>query len=243
MINSKKTILISGISRGLGLAIAELALRNGYKVAGFSRSITDSIKKLKDREDVFLYKELDANNTQSIKEFVSNVEKKFGEIECLINNAAIGQDSLFTHTTDTNIEKIIATNISAPIIITKAVVRSMIKKGNPGSIINITSICGSKGFSGLTVYSATKGALEAFTRSLAVELGERKILVNCIAPGFFASELSSVLGDGEINTIKRRTPTKNLVKIDEIVKLIEFLLLHNSNITGQTLYVDGGLSI
>ncbi len=112
-----------------------------------------------------------------------------------------------------------------------------------GRIVNITSICATRGFPALTVYSATKGGMEAFTRSLAREVGERNIRVNAIAPGFFASAMSSSLADSQLERIRRRTPTERLCTEADILPFVDMLLFENINVTGQSFAVDGGASV
>src|SRR5262249_7685732 len=140
------------------------------------------------------------------------------------------------------IGQIIAVNLQAPILLTRAVVRRMLLGGG-GRIVNITSICGQRGYAGLTVYSATKGGMDAVTRSLARELGGRGILVNSLAPGFFPSAMSSSLAQQQLDAIQRRTPTERLCREEDVLPVLDMLLFADSNITGMTYTVDGGSSI
>jgi 3-oxoacyl-[acyl-carrier protein] reductase len=158
-----------------------------------------------------------------------------------VNNAAIGQDHLLAHTAPEIIERIVATNLTAPILLTRLVLKCMLLQETGGRVVNITSICGLRGYTGLTVYSATKGAMDAFTRSLAHEVSGRGILVNAIAPGFFESEMSSVLSPEQLHTIRRRTPSGTLTSDTHLLPLLDVLLFGNTNQTGQTLVVDGGI--
>jgi len=140
------------------------------------------------------------------------------------------------------IERIIATNVTAPILLTRLVLKRMLLQSGGVRVLNITSICGLKGYNGLTVYSATKGAMDAFTRSLAHETSGRGILVNAVAPGFFESEMSSVLSPDQLDTIKRRTPTRQLTTDAQLLPVVDLLLFTDTNITGQTIAVDGGVT-
>jgi 3-oxoacyl-[acyl-carrier protein] reductase len=138
------------------------------------------------------------------------------------------------------IGRLIEINLRAPIALTRLVLRRMLLQAGPARVVNVTSLCGVRGFAGLTVYSATKGALDAFTRSLAREVAGREILVNAVAPGFFASEMSDVLAADQVETIRRRTPTGRLVTEEDITPTITRLLFDECNSSGQTIHIDGG---
>jgi 3-oxoacyl-[acyl-carrier protein] reductase len=143
---------------------------------------------------------------------------------------------LLAHIAPADIERIVAVNLTAPILLTRAAVKRMIVAGAGGRIVNISSICAVRGYSGLAVYSATKGALEAFTRALAREVGERGVMVNAVAPGFFSSEMSAVLAADQIETGRLSTP-------EDVVPAVLYLLFDAANVTGQVLTVDGGSSV
>lgn len=244
MYTKNQSIIISGGSRGLGLHFAEELLKNGNSVATFARSRTEAMDKLEaEYPGKFIFESLDATNEDGIKKFVRKVQKAFGSIDSLVNNAAIGQDQLLMHTDIDTIKRIIDINIAGPIILTRAVLKYMFIQDNGGNIVNIGSICGSRGYTGLSVYASSKGAIDAFTRSLARELGERNILVNSLAPGFFESEMSSVLLPEQLNVIKRRTPTRVLSNEDNIFKMLDLVLARVTNIQGQTMFIDGGITI
>lgn len=191
----------------------------------------------------FRFTPLDAQDTPGVANFVKETEKAFGGIDSLVNNAAIGQDQLLIHCDLNTIDRIIGVNIRAPVILTRAVLKCMFLQRTGGNIVNISSICGSRGYAGLSVYAASKGVLDAFTRSLAREVGERGIRINSVAPGFFESEMSSVLLPEQMRAIKRRTPTGELSNEDNIMKVLDLLLSRTTNIHGQTIFVDGGITI
>lgn len=237
------TIVVSGGSRGLGLALATHLLGSGHAVATFARKSTPAMDALaKKHPGAFLFREVDATDAAGIKAFVQAAEG-LGPITALVNNAAVGQDHLLIHMAEADIARILDINIRGPILLTKAVLRKMLLRPEGGRIVNVTSICGSRGFTGLTVYSATKAALDGFTRSLAREVGSRNVLVNSLAPGFFSSEMSEVLTDDQMDQIRRRTPTGALSEPTHIVQALDYLLFHAQNVTGQVLPVDGGSSI
>jgi 3-oxoacyl-[acyl-carrier protein] reductase len=238
-----KCVIVSGGSRGLGLALVRHSLACGHAVATFARNETDGVRALAERYGERLcFAALDARDGAAQDGFVAAAEQRFGAIHGLVNNAAIGQDHLLSHVPPDRLDDILDVNLRGPLLLTRAVVRRMIRTGGGGRIVNITSICGGQGYAGLTVYSATKGAMDAFTRSLARELGPRGILVNAVAPGFFVSEMSAVLAPEQVNTIRRRTPTERLIDHEDIVPIVDLLLFADINVTGQVIRADGGLS-
>ncbi len=238
-----QVVIVSGGSRGLGLFLVKHLLSKDCIVCTFARKSTKEVEGIsRSNPDNFLFRPFDSRDFQSMKSFIGEVIEKFGRIDGLVNNAAIGQDHLLVHMSNEIAKEIIEVNLLAPVMITKEVVKQMMLQGG-GRIVTISSICGSRGYPGLAVYSATKGALDSFSRSLARELGERSISVNTIAPGFFESEMSSVLLPEQLATIKRRTPTKKLTNEADITPILDLLLLGNSNISGETIFVDGGISI
>ena len=246
MNTTDRTIILSGGSRGLGLHLIRELLRHGNRVATFARSATEHTQALtREWPDRYLFEAFDATDEGSLKAFVRKVADKLGPIDGLVNNAAIGQDDLLAHTASDRIRRIVDVNITAPILLTKIVVKRMLLQSNPGrhSVVNITSICGSRGYAGLSAYAASKGALDAFTRAMARELGEADIRFNSVAPGFFASEMSSVLLPEQMDTIRRRTPTGALSSEEDVFAAVDLFLSRKSNIHGQTLMVDGGITI
>jgi 3-oxoacyl-[acyl-carrier protein] reductase len=217
-------------------------LDRGCAVATFARNSTKETEaQQRSFPDRFLFEALDSTNGAATDAFVGKVYGHWKGIFGLVNNAAIGQDHLLANMPVEAVDQIIAVNLKAPILLTRAVVRRMLL-GNGGRIVNITSICGQRGYAGLTAYSATKGGMEAFTRSLARELGSRGILVNAIAPGFFPSAMSSSLAQQQLETIRRRTPTERLCREEDVLPALDLLLFGESNITGMTYNIDGGSS-
>lgn len=236
-----QVVLVSGGSRGLGLAIVQHLLESGHRVASFARGGTPSMDKLTQLHPRdFLFRACDSRDLAALSEFMHEVEQQLGPVYGLVNNAAVGQDNLLVHLNPGAIHDLLAINIEAPILLTRLVLRRMLLHGGGGRIINIGSICGARGFQGLTVYSATKGAMDAFTRSLAREVGARGILVNTIAPGFFESDMSRVLAPAQLESIRRRTATGKMTEEEQILPLLDLLLFSETNTTGQTFVVDGG---
>ncbi len=236
-------VVVSGGSRGLGLAIVQSILDRGAKVATFARTITPELEQLAAQYPERVHvASVDATDTKALNAFVKEAERKLGPIDGLVNNAAIGQDSLHVHTSPERIEQIIQTNLTAPLILTRTVLRRIMAGRGTGRIVFITSICAQRGYAGLVAYSSTKGGLDSAMRTIAREMHGR-VLCNSIAPGFFASEMSSVLGQTQLDTITRRTPTGRLVEPSDVVPVLDTLLFEDTNVNGQTLVIDGGGSI
>ena len=236
-------VLVSGGSRGLGLAIVRDTLARGARVATFARTLTPELEALAaEHPDTLHVGTVDVTDAAGIATFIREAAARLGPLDALVNNAAVGQDSLHIHTSPEQIAATVATNLTAPLLLTRAVLRHIMARGGRGRIVMVTSVCAQRGYSGLVTYSATKGGLDSAVRTLAREMHGR-VLVNSVAPGFFASEMSSVLGQDQLGTITRRTPSGRLVEPDNILPLVGTLLFEDTNINGQVLTVDGGASI
>lgn len=234
-------IVVTGWSKGLGLAVCKRLLEENYKVLGIARSKSDDFITLAEEygENLF-YEEYDFNNIEGIHELVKKVTKKYGHIYGLINNAALGHDGVLGTMHENQISELIRVNVEAPILLTKYVSRSMLMKLR-GRIINISSIIASTGFNGLSVYGATKASLNGFTKSLARELGKAKITVNSIAPGYMETAMTVGLQGEKLQSIKRRSPLGHLACVEDVAGTVSYLLSDDAkNITGTTITVDAG---
>jgi 3-oxoacyl-[acyl-carrier protein] reductase len=226
----------------LGLAICRRLLQDGLRVIGLSRIETDDFRSLakdpsvKDRVTFF---EFDLSRLDEIPEVVASLKKSHGKIYGLVNNAAIGLDGLLATQHATDINKMLAVNLQAPIVLAKYTCRSMITEGE-GRIVNISSIVARTGFSGLSVYAATKAGIEGFTRSLARELGRANVTVNCVAPGFMETEMTSGLKKQHLDSIRRRSPL-GLPGVNDAAGAVSYLLGPDAaRVTGSVITVDGG---
>ncbi len=236
-------VLVSGGSRGLGLALVQMVLDAGANVATFARTVTPELARLaEDVPDRTHIASVDITDVEAVTGFVKDAAAKLGRIDGLINNAAVGQDSMHMQTSPADIARIVETNLTAPLVLTRAVLRNMIRRNGRGRIVMVTSVGAQRGYAGLTTYAATKGGLDSAMRTLAREMHGR-VLVNSIAPGFFASEMSSVLGSEQLGAITRRTPSGRLVEPENIVPVARMLMFEDTNLNGQVLTVDGGSSI
>jgi len=236
-----KLVMVTGSSKGLGLAICERLLNEGYKVVGISRSETDEFTALQNSfPDALFREEYDFSNTDDIQKLVRTITKAHGSIYGLVNNAALGHDGVLGTMHETQIKELIAVNVEAPILLTKYASRSMLMKLQ-GRVINIGSIIASTGFNGLSVYGATKASLSGFTRSLARELGKAKITVNTVAPGYMATAMTSGLEGEKLKSIERRSPLGHLATVEDVAGTVNYLLSDDAkNITGTTITVDAG---
>ncbi len=234
-------IIVTGVSKGLGLAICKKLLDEKYKVVGISRTITDEIESLKNQyNEQFHYEQFDFNNTKDIHKLIKDITNKYGYIYGLVNNAALGYDGVLGTMHETQISELIRVNIEAPILVTKYISRSMLMKLR-GRVINIGSIIANTGFNGLSVYGATKSAMQGFTKSLSRELGKANITVNTIAPGYMQTDMTSSLKNDKLESIKRRSSLGNLATVEDVANSVIFLLSENAkNITGTTLTIDAG---
>lgn len=236
-------VVISGGSRGLGQGIATALLGSGHTVATFSRSKTDFIAMMEhEYPERFLWQQADATDGEAMKEFVKAVYMKFERIDGLVNNAGATLDALLPMTTDEEIASTLALNLQAGIVLARNVARVMMRQQS-GSIVNISSILGHRGFKGVSVYGATKAAMDGFSRGLARELGVKGIRVNSVAPGYLATDMTHAMAEGRKAQIVRRTPLGRLGEVPDVAPTVEFLLSDGARfITGQTIVVDGGLT-
>tara|TARA_B100000795_G_scaffold262030_1_gene239451 strand:+ start:424 stop:1149 length:726 start_codon:yes stop_codon:yes gene_type:complete len=238
MKNTDTCVVVTGASKGLGLAISKQAIEAGYRVIGVARNESVEFKSLPIAQRDFI--EFDFYNLEKIIDLVSQIIDISGGVPyALINNTATGLDGLLATQHNTDIRKAIMLNLEAPILLTKYLTRRMIKHKR-GRVVNISSIIAQTGFSGLSVYGATKAGLEGFTRSLSRELGKVGITVNCVAPGFMETNMTSGLQGKKLETIKRRAPL-GLPNTNNVASTVLHLLEEKSQkITGAIFTVDGG---
>jgi 3-oxoacyl-[acyl-carrier protein] reductase len=236
--------LVSGGSRGLGLAIVEGLLARGDRVATFSRSGSPALAALAAAHPDRLHTEsLDGSDSAAVIGFVGRVVNRFGGLDHCIANAAIAHEGVLATMRDDEIDSMLAVNVKASIVLVRECVRQMLGHSPRAAptITLISSIVASRGSPGLCVYAATKAALEGFARSLARELGPRGIRVNAVAPGFLETDLSATLSAENRARIARRTALGRLGLPADIVGAVGFLTSPAAGfITGQVLTIDGG---
>lgn len=235
----KNIVMVTGASRGLGLAISSRLAANGYKVLAIARSESPELKTLCASGSVF-FERFDLANTDKIHAWIGELTERHGRIYGLVNNAAIGADGVLATMHERDIAHSLRVNLQSPIVLTKYVSRSMLL-GGAGRIINISSIIGSTGFSGLSVYAATKAGLIGFTKSLSRELGKVGITVNCVAPGYMDTDMTKGIAPDKLLAIKRRSPLGKLATVESVADSVSFLLGSGGDmINGTTLTVDAG---
>ena len=240
-----QNVIVTGASRGLGLAITCTLVRAGYHVIAISRHETEQLKSAtldssEGQRGSLSFSAFDLTDTAEIPNLVRELRKRFGPIYALINNAGLGTSGILATLHDTQIQNLVRLNTIAPIILTKYVIRSMMT-GRSGRIVNVASIVGFTGYSGLSVYSATKASIIGFTRSLAREVGPLGITVNAVAPGFLETEMTESLSQKQREQIARRSALHRLAGVDDVGNAVDYLLSEKSrNITGTVLTIDAG---
>ncbi|CDG18202.1 3-oxoacyl-[acyl-carrier-protein] reductase [Xenorhabdus doucetiae] len=236
-----KIALVTGASRGIGRAIAELLVERGARVVGTATSEkgAEAISAfLGDKGKGFV---LNVTDSESIENALSNIRAEFGEIDILVNNAGITRDNLLMRMKDDEWQDIIDTNLSSIFRLSKAVMRSMMKK-RYGRIISIGSVVGTMGNAGQANYTAAKAGVIGFSKSLAREVASRGITVNVVAPGFIETDMTRALTDEQRAGIAAGIPANRLGDAKEIASAVAFLASDEAAyITGETLHVNGGM--
>ena len=233
----KRNVFISGASRGIGESMAKHFAKSNFNVIGTSRN---NFKFDDDLENLLPLK-LDVTSRNDVKNCFDELKSKNLLPDILINNAGITADQLFLRMSDDDWDDVINTNLTGTFNLTKIFLKNMIKN-KFGRIINISSISGLMGNPGQVNYSSSKAALNGFTKSLAKEVGSRNITVNCVAPGFIDTDMTSYIGENERNEILKKIPLNKFGSPEDISKLVMFLMSDEASyITGQTISIDGGL--
>ncbi len=232
-----KNVFISGASRGIGKAIAYHFANNNFVVVGTSRNEFEFDQK----SDNLIPLKLDVTSRDDVADCFEMLKSKDLLPKILINNAGITSDQIFLRMKNEDWDNVINTNLNGVFNLSKIFVKNMIKQ-KEGRIINISSISGLMGNPGQVNYSSSKAALNGFTKSLAKELGSRNITVNCIAPGYIETDMTSYIDENQKKKLLETIPLKRLGKSEDVAKLVSFLSSNEASyITGQTISIDGGL--
>lgn len=242
-------VIVTGGSRGLGAAMIEGLLADGYRVSTCSRKKSANIERLladESHSGRFYWGQCEIGQAAQVDAFVDGAVAWAGDdgLWGLVNNAGIAQTGILASFPNRESEKILQVNLFGAIQAARAASEHMLRLNKGGRIINISSIIGSRGYNGMSAYSASKAGMDGLTRALARELGRRRITVNSVAPGYVLTEMSSVLTPSQLNQIVNRTPLGELAEAEDITNLVRFLLGDGARmITGQTILVDGGVSV
>ncbi|QGM98500.1 SDR family NAD(P)-dependent oxidoreductase [Methylocystis parvus] len=236
-----RNVIVTGGSRGLGLEISRRLVSDGFRVLAVARKESDELRDEIARSNGALsFAPLDLAELDAIPDAVLRWKKEFGAPYGLVNNAALGTEGLLATMHNSQIEMLTRVNVTAPIILSKYVVRNMMSAGG-GRIVNISSIIASTGYNGLAVYGATKAALVGFTKSLAREVGRMGVTVNAVAPGFIETEMTASLDADDRAKIAGRAALRRLAAPEDVANAVAFLLDEKArNVTGAVLTVDAG---
>jgi 3-oxoacyl-[acyl-carrier protein] reductase len=240
-----RNVIVTGGSRGLGLAMSRALASAGYRVIAVARSSNTQLtaatrQAAEEARGAIEFRACDLSDLSLIAPLVRAIRADFGPLYGLVNNAGLGTSGILSSMRDQDIQRLVQLNTVSPIVLSKYVVKSMMSQ-REGRIVNIASIVAATGYSGLSVYSATKASLIGFTRSLAREVGQLGITVNALAPGFIATEMTHELTDSQRQTIARRSALHRMPEPVDVANSIEFLLGEGGrNITGTVITIDAG---
>ncbi len=236
-------VLVTGASRGLGLAIVARLLRDGADVIATSRSESSELRELKAQyKDRLSYFSCDLSQPAEkvAATFASSLSDRV-QLDGFVNNAAVAYDDLVTNANADELTKMMHVNTVVPIVLTKFAIRRMLLHSIRGSLVHVTSVCVHTGYKGLTMYAASKGALEAFSRNVAREWGPMGIRSNCVVPGFMETDMSAALDDTQKQKIYRRTALGEATNPDSVAAMVGHLLSTDAtSVTGQSIRVDAG---
>lgn len=239
-----RNVIVTGGTRGLGLAISHRLAETGHTVIMVARSsgAAEDLPRVNGARKMY-FRRLDLSELAAIPETVGTIAREFGGVFGLVNCAGIGNSGLLATMPERTIDQLIAINLSAPMIMAKHAVRAMMVHGEGGRIVSISSVAAETGYSGLAVYAATKAALGGFSRSLAREVGPLGITVNCVAPGFVDTDMTNGITPRDRTRILRRSPIGHLPEAGDVADAVAYLMGDaGRRVTGTTLTVDAGYS-
>ena len=241
-----KLALVTGASRGIGLAIARRLIGEGYRVIGTATSDAGTEKlaaELQQQGSEHTALKLDISDSEQTDAVLSGLISDYGVPHVVVNNAGITRDNLFLRLNEDDWQAVINTNLTGVFRVCKVLTKAMLKK-KAGTVINISSVIGTTGNAGQANYAAAKAGLEGFSRSLAQEIASRNITVNCIAPGFIQTDMTDVLPEAQKEAILATIPGKRFGNVEDIAGAVAFLASDDARyITGQTLHVNGGMNM
>ena len=241
MINFKnKNILITGASGGIGNELINKFVSLGGNVLG-SGTKTEKLDLLKKQYPNIKVKKFDMAEDSKIKDFIDSVTLELGRLDILINNAGINMDNLSLRMKDEEWKKVININLTSTFLLSKHAIKQMLKN-KFGRIVNITSVVGHTGNLGQSNYSASKSGVIGMSKSLAIEYAKKNITVNCVSPGFIASDMTMNIAEKVKLYLTSRIPMGKLGTGEDVSNCVAFLSsLEASYITGETIHVNGGM--
>lgn len=243
MILQGKKIIVTGGSRGIGAAIVQTLADAGAHVAFTYSSKEEAAKNVlaQLKGEGHFYVQMDVASEESITKGLESITTRWNEVDGLVNNAGITKDGLLLRMKAEDFDQVINTNLRGTFLLTKMLAKIMMKTRR-GSIVNITSVIGQTGNAGQANYAASKAGTVGFSKSVALELASRNIRVNCIAPGFIATEMTHVLNDEVKAQIMEKIPLQRMGDAKDVANAVKFLLSDESTyITGHTLSINGGM--
>lgn len=236
-----RVAIVTGASRGIGKGIAQLLAQQGMEVIGTATSETgaQTISELLDSNGKGYL--LDVASPDSIDTFFAAIKNIHAAPLVLVNNAGVTRDNIALRMKEEEWNSVINTDLGSVYRVTKACLRGM-TKARWGRVINISSVVASSGNPGQSNYAAAKAGMEGYSRSLAAELGSRGITVNCIAPGFIATDMTNLLPEEQKELLLARIPARRLGEVGEVAALVAFLASDAAGyITGETIHINGGM--
>lgn len=235
-------IIVTGDSGGLGSAIAIRILEDGsYGVIGISRKENDTVRSISERFTNYRHINYDLSDVEGIKDLYKKQIKPIGVIYGLVNNSAMAYDDIVTNANAVRLSNMFDINVMSAIMLTKYAIRDMLLHNVKGSLVHISSVSAHTGYKGLSMYAATKGAMEAFSKNVAREWGIKGIRSNVVAPGFMETNISAKLTDEQREKIYQRTSLKRATEIESVAETVYFLLSDKANsITGSVINIDNG---
>lgn len=239
---SRKIILVTGASRGIGRAVALRLAKEGHFVIGTATSEkgAEAISEYLGEYDG-VGRMLDVTDTAQIDALFDEIDSVYGSLQVLVNNAGVTQDGLLMRMSDEQWENVIDTNLTSVYRMSKRAIKGMMK-ARFGRIINISSVVGQMGNAGQANYAASKAGLEGFTRSLAREIGSRGVTVNCVAPGLIETDMTDELDERLLNSMLDAVPLGRLGQPEDIAAAVSFLASDDAGyVTGSVLAVNGGM--
>jgi len=236
-----KNIIVTGASGGIGNSIVKKLNQSGANILASGTRI-EKLEELKKEFEKINILKFDISQSEKIEEFIENATKELGgSLDCIVNNAGITQDNLAIRMSLDEWKKVIDINLTSTFLMSKFAIKKMLKNKS-GKIVNVTSVVGHTGNLGQANYTASKAAIVAMSKSLAIEYAKKNININCISPGFIKTAMTDKIDEKFKDIIISKIPSARLGEPDDIANAVCFLCSDQSSyINGETLHVNGGM--